>query len=397
MLQGRRVLLCVTGGVAAYKSAYLARRLIEAGALVRVEMTDSALEFVGPQTFAAITGEHPFTSLFAASLVSPHTELARWADLVIVAPATAATIGNVANGISSELVSATLLATKAPVLIAPAMHTEMWEHPATRRNLEVMAGWGYHVVGPNAGDLAGGDTGVGRVAEPEEIVEAATAILSGEGKGRKLLVTAGGTREPVDPVRFLGNRSSGKMGHAVADEAVRRGYEVTLVTTADLPVHPAAKVVRVETAEEMLGAVSDLHPDIAVMAAAVADFKPNTSFEQKISRADGLESIELVGTPDILASLVNRQDRPFTVGFAAETGGLGRAMEKAKRKDVDLLVYNDVTEPGSGFGTDTNRVVFIDRQGDTEELPLLSKSEVAVRLMDRIGSAFGTGLISPGQ
>jgi phosphopantothenoylcysteine decarboxylase/phosphopantothenate--cysteine ligase len=387
MLQGRRVLLCVTGGVAAYKSAYLARRLIEAGATVRVAMTESALEFVGPQTFAAITGEHPFTSLFAADLVSPHTELARWADLVIVAPATAATIGNIANGISSELVSATILATRSPVLIAPAMHTEMWEHPATQHNIEVMSGWGYHLVGPNTGDLAGGDTGLGRVAEPEEIVEEADQILGGDGKGRKLLVTAGGTREPVDPVRYLGNRSTGKMGHAIAEEATRRGYDVTLVTTADLDVHPAAKVVKVETADEMLAAVSDQHPDIAVMAAAVADFKPSTTSDRKIPRADGLSSIELAATPDVLASLADRENRPFLVGFAAETGDIDRAIEKAKRKDVDLLVYNDVTEPGSGFGTDTNRVTFIDRHGETEELPLLSKREVAARLIDRIGSA----------
>ena len=387
MLQGRRLLLCVTGGVAAYKSAYLARRLIEAGAVVRVEMTDSAMEFVGPKTFAAITGEHPFTSLFDSTLVSPHTELARWADLIIVAPATASILGKLANGISSDLVSATLLASRAPVLLAPAMHTEMWEHPATQRNLETIASFGYQLVGPNSGDLAGGDVGMGRVAEPEEIVDAASAILGGDGKGRRLLVTAGGTREPVDPVRFLGNRSSGKMGHAIADEAARRGYEVTLVTTSDQPVHPAAKVVRVETADDMLGAVAGEDPEIAVMAAAVADFKPATSTDQKISRSDGLASIELTTTPDILASLVSRVDPPFVVGFAAETGGVERAIDKAKRKNVDLLVYNDVTEPGSGFGTDTNRVVIIDRDGGTEDLPLLSKTEVARKLIDRIGSA----------
>lgn len=387
MLQGRRVLLCVTGGVAAYKSSYLARRLIEAGAVVRVEMTDSALEFVGPQTFAAITGEHPFTSLFHAGLVSPHTELARWADLVIVAPATGATLGRVAHGISEDLVSATLLATTAPVLLAPAMHTEMWVHPATVRNMETLRAYGYHTIGPESGELAGGDTGVGRVAEPEEIIDAANDILGGEGKGRKVLITAGGTREPVDPVRYLGNRSSGRMGHAVADEAIRRGYGVTLVTTSDLPVHPAAKVVRVETADEMLGAVTGLDPDIAVMAAAVADFKPVSSSESKIPRAEGLSSIELAETPDILASLVGRDPAPFTVGFAAETGGVERAIEKAKRKEVDLLVYNDVTEPGSGFGTDTNRVVIIGRDGSTDELPLLPKTEVAERLLDRIAAA----------
>ena len=387
MLQGRRVLLCVTGGVAAYKSAHLARRLVESGASVRVEMTESALEFVGAQTFAAITGEHPFTSLFDESLVSPHTELARWADLVIVAPATGATLGRIANGISEDLVSATLIATTAPVLLAPAMHTEMWQHPAIVRNLETLRGFGYHTVGPERGALAGGDIGVGRVAEPEEIVAAANDILGGEGRGKSLLVTAGGTREPVDPVRFLGNRSSGKMGHAIADAAVRRGYDVTLVTTADLTVHPAAKVVRVETAEEMLGAVSGAETDIAIMTAAVADFRPVTPADSKIPRADGLSSIELAETPDILASVVARSPRPFTVGFAAETGDIGRAVEKARRKDVDLMVYNDVTEPGSGFGAETNRVVIIGPDGSTEELPLLAKTEVAERLLDRIAVA----------
>jgi phosphopantothenoylcysteine decarboxylase/phosphopantothenate--cysteine ligase len=389
MLQGRRVLLCVTGGVAAYKSAYLARRLIEAGATVRVEMTESALEFVGPQTFAAITGEHPFTSLFAADLVSPHTELARWADLVIVAPATGATLGRVANGISDDLVSATIIATTAPVLLAPAMHTEMWEHPATERNLETLRSFGYHVIGPEVGSLAGGDIGTGRVSEPEEIVVAAGDILGGDGHGRKVLVTAGGTREPVDPVRYLGNRSSGKMGHAIADAAVRRGYDVTLVTTAELPTHPAMKLMRVETAEEMLTAVAGVEADIAIMAAAVADFRPRSASESKIPRADGLPSIELDETPDILASVVQRNPRPFTVGFAAETGGLERAVEKARKKDVDILVYNDVTEPGSGFGTDTNRVVLIDRSGGTEELPLLAKTEVAERLLDRVAADLG--------
>jgi phosphopantothenoylcysteine decarboxylase/phosphopantothenate--cysteine ligase len=230
---------------------------------------------------------------------------------------------------------------------------------------------------------------MGRVAEPDEIVETASSILGGEGQGRAMLVTAGGTREAIDPVRFLGNRSSGKMGHAIADEAVRRGYDVTLVTTADLPSHPAVKVVRVETADEMLLAVTGTRPDIVVMAAAVADFKPKHSAESKIPRADGLQSIELESTPDILATVVARDPRPFTVGFAAETGGVERAIDKAARKGVDLLVYNDVTEPGSGFGTDTNRVVIIDRDGSTEELPLLAKTEVAERLIDRVAAALG--------
>jgi phosphopantothenoylcysteine decarboxylase/phosphopantothenate--cysteine ligase len=389
MLRGRRVLLCVTGGVAAYKSAYLARRLVEAGAVVRVEMTESALEFIGPQTFAAITGEAPFTALFDADLVSPHTELARWADLVMIAPATAATLGRIANGISDDLVSATVLATTVPVLIAPAMHKEMWEHPATMRNLATLTGFGYHVVGPEEGALAGGDSGIGRVAEPEEIVAAAIGILGAEGKGRRVLVTAGGTREPMDPVRYIGNRSSGKMGHAIADVAASRGYDVTLVTTSDLPVHPAAKVIRVETAEEMLDAVDGVDTEIAIMAAAVADFRPAHASDSKIARADGLDSIDLVPTPDILASVVARESRPFTVGFAAETGAVDRAMEKARKKGVDLMVYNDVTEPGSGFGTETNRVVLIGPDAETEEFPLLTKREVAERIMDRVAAGIG--------
>jgi phosphopantothenoylcysteine decarboxylase/phosphopantothenate--cysteine ligase len=389
MLRGRRVLLCVTGGVAAYKSAYLARRLVEAGAVVRVEMTESALEFIGPQTFAAITGETPFTGLFGAELVSPHTELARWADLVVIAPATAATLGRIANGISDDLVSATVLATTSPVLIAPAMHTEMWEHPATVRNLATLKEFGYHMVGPEEGALAGGDSGIGRVAEPEEIVAAATGLLGAEGKGRKVLITAGGTREPLDPVRYIGNRSSGKMGHAIADVATSRGYDVTLVTTSDLPVHPATKVIRVETAEEMLGAVEGVDAEIAIMSAAVADFRPADVSETKVARADGLDSIQLKPTPDILASVVARESASFTVGFAAETGGVDRAIEKARNKGVDLMVYNDVTEPGSGFGTDTNRVVFIGRDGETEELPLLAKREVAEQIMDRVAAGIG--------
>jgi phosphopantothenoylcysteine decarboxylase/phosphopantothenate--cysteine ligase len=389
MLRGRRVLLCVTGGVAAYKSAYLARRLVEAGATVKVELTDSALEFIGPQTFAAITGESPVVDLFGADLVSPHTDLARWADLVVIAPATAATLGRIAHGISDELVAATVLAARSPVLIAPAMHTEMWEHPATVRNVATLREFGYHIVGPEEGSLAGGDRGMGRVAEPEDIVAAAAGILGGEGKGRKVLITAGGTREPVDPVRYLGNRSSGKMGHAIADVATGRGYDVTLVTTSDLPVHPGAKVIKVDTAEEMLAAVEGVDAEIAIMAAAVADFRPADTSDSKIPRADGLASIRLEATPDILASVLARATPPFTVGFAAETGGPERAKEKVRSKGVDLMVYNDVTEPGSGFGTDTNRVVLIDGDGSTEELPLLPKREVAERILDRVAARVG--------
>jgi phosphopantothenoylcysteine decarboxylase/phosphopantothenate--cysteine ligase len=384
MLGGRRVLLAVTGGVAAYKSAYLARRLVERDADLRVVVTKSALEFVGPQTFAAITGSQPYTDLFGADEVSPHTELARWAELIVVAPATAATLSKLANGLSVDLLSATLLASKAPVLLAPAMHTEMWEHKATQRNMQTLVDDGYGIIGPETGDLAGGDVGMGRVAEPDDIVERIEAMLTPAADALRVLVTAGGTREPVDPVRYLGNRSSGKMGHAIAAEAARRGLAVTLVTTSSLPVPPSVKVVSVETANEMLEAVSGSEADVAVMAAAVADFRPTSPSDEKLARSDGLDSIDLEPNPDILASVVARDGAPYVVGFSAETGDVTRAIQKAKDKKVDLMVYNDVSEPGSGFGTDTNRVTIIDRHQQTEEWPMLSKDEVARRLLDRI-------------
>ncbi len=384
MLGGRRVLLAVTGGVAAYKSAYLARRLVDADAELRVMLSESAREFIGPQTFAAITGSQPLTTLFGEEVVSPHTESARWADILVVAPATAATMSRIANGLSTDLISATVLAYTGPVLFAPAMHTEMWEHPATRRNLETLRNDGYRFIGPESGALAGGDTGTGRVAEPEAILERIEQILSPSGSSLRMLVTAGGTREPVDPVRYLGNRSTGKMGHAIADAAARRGMDVTLVTTSDLPALPAVKVVSVETAQDMLEAVSGIETDVALMAAAVADFRPADPSATKLARSEGLDSIELEPNPDILASVVDRDPVPFVVGFAAETGDLDRAIDKARSKRVDLLVYNDVSEPGSGFGTDTNRVVVIDREGDTDAWPVLSKEEVAERLIERV-------------
>lgn len=388
MLDGRRVLLAVTGGVAAYKSAFLARRLVEAGVDLEVILTDSATEFIGAPTFAAITGRQPHRSLFEDELVSPHTELARWCEAMVVAPTTASTIARMAAGLATDLLTATVLATEAPVLLAPAMHTEMWEHPATKRNVEILRSDGHRLVGPESGQLAGGDVGVGRVAEPEQIVEALESLFDQSGAGRRFLVTAGGTREPVDPVRFLGNRSSGKMGHAIADEAARKGFDTTLVTASDLPALAAVKVVRVETAEEMQAAIHEEEADVAVFAAAVADFRPAKPSVEKVARADGLGSIDLEPTPDILGSVVARELRPFVVGFAAETGGVERAVEKARAKNVDLLVYNNVSEPGSGFGSDTNEVVIIDSEGHTDPWPLMSKREVARRLVDLILNTF---------
>ena len=390
MLAGRRIVLGVTGGVAAFKAAYLARRLVESGAQVRVVMTRSSLEFLGPQTMAAITGTPPLTDLFGAESVSPHTDLAAWAEVVVVAPATAATLARMASGESEDLLVAMLLAFTGPVVVAPAMHTEMWEHPATRRNVAVLADDGVRFVGPARGALAGGDEGMGRMVEPEEILEAVVAALGGgDLAGWTVLVSAGGTREPVDPVRFMGNRSSGKMGNAIALSAARRGARVTLVTTAAAPSHPGITVVPVETAQQMAEAVwaAAADADVAVLAAAVADFRPAAPAAKKLRRIDGPPEITLEPTPDILAGVASMKPRPFLVGFAAETGAAQIAAAKVATKGVDLLVANDVTAPGAGFGTDTNAVTVFTVGGSVEEWPLQSKDAIAHRLWDLVRQA----------
>ena len=383
MLAERRIVLGITGGVAAYKAAYLARRLIENGAEVRVVMTESATKFVGVQTLAAITGATPITDLFGSDDVSPHTTLARWAETIVIAPATAASISRLATGLSEEPLSATVLASTAPVFVAPAMHTEMWENAATRRNVATLVEDGYTIVGPDTGELAGGDVGMGRMVDPDVIVE---ALIGQEGPlaGRRVLVTAGGTREPIDPVRFIGNRSSGKMGNAVALAAARRGASVSLVTTAPAPRHPRIEVIDVETAQEMADAAwkAAEDADIAVMAAAVADFTPEDPAPDKLRRSEGPPEIKLVASPNVLGGIAAMPDRPFLVGFAAETGSLEKAIEKAKSYGVDVLVANDVTAIGSEFGGDTNEIVLVFPDGTTEPWELMTKSEVAERLID---------------
>jgi len=386
MLSGRRIVLGITGGVAAYKAAPLARLLIEDGAEVRVVMTYSASKFIGLQTMAAITGHPPVSDLFGNTAVSPHTELARWADAVVVAPATAGFMARLATGQSDDAVSATVVASRVPVLIAPAMHTEMWEHPATQRNVTTLAGDGYHMAGPVDGPLAGGDSGMGRMAEPQAIMDALRAMLSpGDLAGLKVLVTSGGTREAIDPVRYLGNRSSGKMGAALAAEAAARGASVTLVTTVP-SAGIDAELVMVESAEEMATAVWSLAAatDVAVLAAAVADFRPKAVSEPKLRRADGPPDMVLEPTPDILEGVANAERRPFLVGFAAEAGPANGAIAKAKSKGVDLLVANDITEDGVGFGSDDNRVTLITPDGSVDAWDVLPKREVARRLWDRI-------------
>ncbi|NNC74093.1 MAG: bifunctional phosphopantothenoylcysteine decarboxylase/phosphopantothenate--cysteine ligase CoaBC [Acidimicrobiia bacterium] len=387
-MRGRRVVLGVTGGVAAYKAAYLARRLVEAGAEVRAIMTPSARHFIGPHTLTAITGTPVITDLFSG--VSPHTELARWADIIVIAPATAATIGRIANGVSSNALAATVLASERPLVVAPAMHTEMWEHPATQRNMETLRADGVTVVGPAVGDLAGGDVGLGRLADPDEIAEVVSAVLAAgrDLAGRSFIVTAGGTREPIDPVRYIGNRSSGKMGFAIATEAARRGADVRLVTTVEYSdVEAGVEVIAIETAAEMADAVWSRAGDVdaVVMAAAVADFRPSTARSDKIKRStEGLDTIGLEPTEDVLAGVVAMDPRPVVVGFAAEAGDLSDAARKAKEKGVDLLVANDIARPGSGFGSDTNEVTVIDREGSEDRWEMMSKTEVASRLLDRI-------------
>jgi phosphopantothenoylcysteine decarboxylase/phosphopantothenate--cysteine ligase len=388
MLTGRRIILGVTGGVAAYKAVYLARRLVERGAAVRVVMTRSAGEFVGQQSFAAVTGETPVTDLFGGPDPSPHTNLAGWADAMVIAPATASTISRLATGLSEDPVSTTALAAwGTPLVVAPAMHTEMWEHPATQRNIATLRTDGHHIVGPASGDLAGGDVGEGRMAEPDEIVDVIVRMLGpGDLAGWSVLVSAGGTREPIDPVRYIGNRSSGKMGEAIAVSAAERGATVTLVTTVDRAVTPGIDIVRVETAAEMAEAVWSraAAADVAVLAAAVADFRPADPSGTKLRRRDGAPGFELEATPDILAGVAASDPRPFLVGFAAETGSLDQAVAKAKRKGVDLLVGNDVAKQGSGFGTDTNEVTIVTPDGVSEPWKLMTKREVADRLWDRI-------------
>lgn len=387
MIAGKHIVLGVSGGVAAYKAVYLARRLVERGAEVRVVMTESATKFVGPATLAAVTGSHPVLTLFGDADVSPHTALARWADVMVVAPATASTLSKLSNGDASNALVATALATTAPIVVAPAMHTEMWEHPATQKNISVLEAFGYEVVRPEEGDLAGGDRGMGRLADPDVIADIVGAALGERDMaGVRVLITAGGTREAIDPVRYLGNRSSGKMGNALALEAASRGASVTIVTTAPAPSHPAITCVTVETAEEMADAVwtRSSATDVAIMAAAVADFRPKDPSGEKLRRDAGPPTISLEPTPDILAGLQERGEVGIVVGFAAETGSLEEAATKAKRKGVPLLVANDVSREGAGFGSDTNQVTLIHEDGSTTELPMMHKREVARAIFDAV-------------
>jgi len=403
-LAGRTVVLGVSGGIAAYKAVELTRRMVDGGATVLPVLTRDSLRFVGEVTFSALASEPARTLLFGADNPIPHTRLGRRADVVVVAPATAKLLGKYAFGISDDLLTATLLATRAPVVVAPAMHTEMWEHPAVQENVATLRRRGVTVVEPAVGRLAGGEEGPGRLADPAAILAAVGEVLAGSGDlaGRRVLVTAGGTREPLDPVRFLGNRSSGRMGHAVAGAARARGAATVLVTTSDLAVAPGVEAVRVETAEEMAAAVLERFNDVdaVVMAAAVADFRPKVAADEKLKKEAGVPDVVLEPTPDILASLSERRTGQFLVGFAAETERVAEhAAAKLRAKGVDLMVANDVSAADAGFEVDTNRAILLDSAGRSEDLPLRSKTALAGLILDRVaaGLSAGRGGRPPGE
>jgi phosphopantothenoylcysteine decarboxylase/phosphopantothenate--cysteine ligase len=394
---GRRVLLGVTGGIASYKSAWLARLLTTAGAEVDTVLTRAAREFIGAITFEALTGRPVHTALLDEGHALDHIKLARAADLVVVAPATADFLARAAHGRADDLLTACLLAAEAPVLLAPAMNDRMWAHGQTQRNIAHLRALGYHVLDPGEGPLAAGEgSGPGRMPEPETILAHAGRLLEREGSlaGRHVVVTAGPTREPLDPVRFLSNRSSGKMGVALAAAAWRRGAEVTLIAgPLGVEAPPGVNHTPVETTEEMAAAVEQAlaRADVLIMAAAPADFRAAEPAPRKIKKAHAPSAIALAEAPDILLSTRGaRRNGLVVVGFALETGdALAGGRDKLESKDLDLIVVNDATEPGAGFGVDTNRVTLIDREGAEDRLPLLPKADVADAILDRVEGLTG--------
>lgn len=388
-LEGTTVVLGVSGGIAAYKAVELCRLLVRRGAHVVPVLTESARRFVGEVTFSALASEPVVSSLWEAGEAVPHVRLAKRADVVVVAPATANLIGAYAAGLAGDLLSALLLATRAPVVVAPAMHAEMWEHPAVQENLRRLSERGVTVVPPGEGALAAGDVGVGRLAEPEEVVEAvAVALGPRDLSGWRVVVSMGGTREPVDPVRYLGNRSSGRQGLALAEAALARGADVVVVRAATEVAPPErCRVVPAETAEALRRAVLEEADaaDVVVMAAAVADFRPKSVSQGKIDKAEGLDAIELEPTVDVLAELGAQRDRPYLVGFAAETGlDLERVRAKLARKGADLLVANDVARAGVGFGVPDNAVVVVGPEGVLAEVGPVTKRQVADAVLDLV-------------
>jgi phosphopantothenoylcysteine decarboxylase / phosphopantothenate---cysteine ligase len=397
-----KIALGVTGGVAAYKAAELVRRLQQEKLDIQVVMTRSAREFITPLTFAALTGKKVITEMFGADDSSPanlesaieHIAVAQRIDLLLVAPATADILGQFAHGVAGDFLSTLYLATKAPVVVAPAMNVNMWEHPATQENLKTLRARGVHVVDPDEGYLACGMTGAGRLAATEAIARTVCVVLGlrHDFERQTILVTAGPTCEDVDPVRFITNRSSGKMGYALAEAAGRRGAHVILISgPTGLPVPEGADWVPVRSTDEMRNAVRErsIEADVVIMAAAVSDYRPAAAQSQKLKRGDGRLTLELEPTPDILAELgaqpLRHESKRILVGFAAETSGLAEnARAKLARKRADMIVANDVTQEGAGFDTDTNIVTLFVHDGREIPLPKLSKLDVANRVLDHI-------------
>jgi phosphopantothenoylcysteine decarboxylase/phosphopantothenate--cysteine ligase len=394
MLSGKTILLGVTGGIAAYKSVEIVSRLRKSGAQVDIVMTKAAAEFVSPLTFRSLSLRPVYTEMFAEpkSWNVEHIALAEKADLALVAPATANIIAKMALGIADDFLSTVLLAVRKPIIVAPAMNHAMYHHPATQQNLETLQKRGVQVIGPARGFQACGTEGDGRMSEPGEIIAELEALLSTKRvmQGQKVLVTAGGTREPLDPVRYIGNFSSGKMGYAIAQAFAEAGAEVTLVSApADLSVPAGVKIVKVLTAEDMYREVLQLFPDqdIVVKAAAVADYRPQVRQEQKIKKKGENLILELVPNPDILAALGEKKEHQFLVGFAAETENiLHNGLEKMRKKKTNMLVVNDITKPGAGFGTETNIVSFLFDDGTRKDLPKMTKLDIARELVKEIAA-----------
>lgn len=396
MMKGKRILLCVSGGIAVYKAVALTSKLVQAGAEVKVMMTASAREFVTPLTFQALSRNPVYTDTFDEKdpSVIAHIDLADWPDLILVAPATANMIGKIANGLADDMISTTLLAATAPVWIAPAMNVHMYDHPAVKKNMSTLSSFGYSFVEPGEGYLACGYVGKGRLEEPETIVSLIGAYFSKVSDTQKIfdginvLVTAGPTVERVDPVRFFTNRSTGKMGYALAEQAAKLGASVTLVTgPTNLEYPKGVQVVQIESAQQMLEAVMQRYheADVVIKSAAVADYRPKYVFDQKMKKQPGEAVLELERTTDILRTLGERKEHQLLVGFAAETEQVDEyAQKKLASKNLDMIVANNVTTEGAGFGTDTNIVTLYKRSGESKELPILSKHDVATEVLKEV-------------
>jgi len=393
-LTDRRIVLGVTGSIAVYKAVDLTSKLTQAGAGVDVVMTPEATKFVAPITFQSVSGRRVYWDMWDpySDVSEPHVALARAADLMVIAPATATTIARLALGLAEEMVSLTALATRAPIVVCPAMDGQMFEHAASQGHLEVLRSRGVHVIGPEEGRLASGQLGRGRLSEVESVIGGIRQVLGADGDlaGKKVVVSAGGTHEPIDPVRFVGNRSSGKMGFALAEAARDRGAKATLISGPTALAHPVGvEVVCVERAAEMRDAVvsSCEEADALIMAAAVADYQPAETVGEKIKRHESEAfTLPLVRTPDVLAEVGSRIGL-VKVGFAAESHDLlANARRKIANKELDLIVANDITARDAGFSVDTNRIVILDPEGGQEELPLMSKYEAAWRILDRVAA-----------